>query len=682
MAKSTNAPDAETETRFADLGLSAELMETLESIGFHTPTDIQRELIPSALDGRDCLGQAKTGTGKTAAFAIPILERVKPGKGVQALVLVPTRELAMQVDEHVRMLGKRHPLKTLLVYGGTRIRGNLDRLKEDKRDIVVGTPGRVLDLIRRRALVLDNLKLAVLDEVDRMLDIGFRDDIRRILREIKGRHQTIFVSATIDDPIRRLARSFMHEPVEINVSSDKLTVDSIEQCFATVDPPQKFATLLGFLRVEEPSLVIVFTRTKRTAHEVSTKLKRAGIRCMGIHGDLNQSRRHRVLKAFRQGEIHVMVATDLASRGLDVMEVSHIVNYDIPEDASVYVHRVGRTARMGQSGYALTFVTRDQGNELTAIEMLINRELTRIPVLEEWLEAGRRDLGASDDGPRATFARSPRREAESGRPAKRDDRPPRTAHAVPAMGVRSRTTEAAPAGEKPAKSDANIAKDTSRPDGDPAESKPVPPAPAASQQERGKAGQHGEDRGPVGSRSQGQTAAEARAERKKEEAGRRTEGRAASGHQEKDRQQGQSLNNKEGQGQNRYVRKADREDNQEDGHKNSQENRRQDNQESRSKGDQEDGGKGRPGNSQKTDGREETLHKGSPPAPNRPSPSLPPNQPAPPAYAPTGGRPADGGECASRHFRSRALRACVCFYSDDGWLAAVAGLTIGGSGPR
>ena len=421
MASTKKATDETGEVGFHELGLSAELLETLEKIGFRTPTDIQRELVPPALKGLDCLGQAKTGTGKTAAFAIPILERVKPGKGVQALVLVPTRELAMQVDEHVRMLGRRHPLKTLLVYGGTKIRHNLDRLKEDKRDIVVGTPGRVLDLMRRGALVLKDIKLAVLDEVDRMLDIGFRDDIRRILREVKGRHQTIFVSATIDDAIRRLARSYMHEPVEINVSSDKLTVDSVEQCCITVDPPQKFATLLGFLRIEKPSLAIVFTRTKRTAHDIATKLKRAGIRCMGIHGDLNQARRHRVLKAFRQGEIHVMVATDLASRGLDVMEISHIVNYDIPEDPSVYVHRVGRTARMGQYGYALTFVTRDQGAELTAIEMLINRELNSIPLAEAWTAAGQHDSGSgkpqSRHRPRKEPADSPAKTSRSDKPA-------------------------------------------------------------------------------------------------------------------------------------------------------------------------------------------------------------------------------------------------------------------------
>ncbi len=361
---------------FDALGLGDELLDAVRRAGFQTPTDIQRELIPHALEGRDCMGQARTGTGKTAAFALPMLERIEPGAGIQGLVLVPTRELALQVDEHVRMLGVTRPLKTLLAYGGTKIRHNLQRLRTN-REIVIGTPGRILDLIRRGALDLSRIRIAVLDEVDRMLDIGFRDDIRRILKQIKHKHQTLFVSATIDDAIRRLARSFMHDPVEINVSEDKLTVDEIQQDFVSVDPRDKYATLLGFLRAENPKLVIVFTNTRHQARRVAKRLKEDGIRCLEIHGDLQQRRREEVLKRFRAARIQVLVATDLASRGIDVMEVSHIVNYDIPEDPSIYVHRIGRTARMGQSGYALTFVTREQGKYLTEIEKLINMELHR-----------------------------------------------------------------------------------------------------------------------------------------------------------------------------------------------------------------------------------------------------------------------------------------------------------------
>jgi len=356
------------------LGLSPALLDAVAQANYQTPTDIQRELIPPALVGRDCLGQAKTGTGKTAAFAIPMLQRCTPGQANQALVLVPTRELAAQVDEHVRMLGATQPMKTALLYGGRRIGDQIRRLKA-RPEIVVGTPGRVLDLMHRRELDLAQVRFVVLDEVDRMLDIGFREDIRNILRAIKSPHQTIFVSATVDEEITRLAKTFMKDPVELDVSRDTLTVESIHQTYVTVHPHDKLPTLLGLLKTEKPKLAIVFTNTKASARRVAQRLKHAGINCKEIHGDLLQARRERVMKSFRSAEIHVLVATDLASRGLDVMEVSHIVNYDVPKDSSVYVHRVGRTARMGQRGYAVTFVTSDEGPLLTEIEKLINVEI-------------------------------------------------------------------------------------------------------------------------------------------------------------------------------------------------------------------------------------------------------------------------------------------------------------------
>ncbi|MFH1748336.1 MAG: DEAD/DEAH box helicase [Planctomycetota bacterium] len=362
---------------FADLGLSRPLLAALERVGFQKPTDIQRELIPPALAGRDCLGQARTGTGKTAAFALPLLQRVQPGHGIQALVLVPTRELAAQVGEHVHMLSPQQTPRTLVVYGGTSIGSNLRELKAGV-DIVVGTPGRILDLIQRRALDLRGVKLAVLDEVDRMLDIGFRDDIRRIMAQVARERQTIFVSATITDEIRRLAQGLMRDPVEINVSADNLTVDEVEQDYMSVDTRDKFAALRKFLKRTTPRLAIVFTRTKRGASNVARKLERANVACAEIHGGLAQGRRTRVLNDVRAGRLKVLVATDLASRGLDVANVSHIVNYDIPVEPAIYVHRIGRTARMGNSGHALTLVTPEQGRELTEIERLINRELNRV----------------------------------------------------------------------------------------------------------------------------------------------------------------------------------------------------------------------------------------------------------------------------------------------------------------
>jgi ATP-dependent RNA helicase DeaD len=355
------------------------LLAAIERVGFEKPTDIQRELIPPALAGRDCLGQARTGTGKTAAFTLPLLQRVQPRCGIQALVLVPTRELAAQVGEQVRLLSPAEPPQTLVVYGGTGIGANLRELKRGV-DIVVGTPGRILDLIQRRVLDLSGVKIAVLDEVDRMLDIGFRDDIRRIMTNVARDRQTIFVSATMTEDIRRLAHGLMRDPVEVNVSADCLTVDQVRQDYMTVEARDKSEVLREFLKQTAPNLAIVFTRTKCGATKVARQLTRANVACAEIHGGLAQGRRTRVLKDLRAGRLNVLVATDLASRGLDVTGVSHIVNYDIPTDPAVYVHRIGRTARMGNSGHALTFVTPEQGRELTDIELLINRELDHINV--------------------------------------------------------------------------------------------------------------------------------------------------------------------------------------------------------------------------------------------------------------------------------------------------------------
>ena len=362
---------------FAELGLSGPLLTAVDRVGFQNPTDIQRELIPPALAGRDCLGQARTGTGKTAAFTLPLLHRVQPGHGIQALVLVPTRELAAQVGEQVQLLSPAEPPRTLVVYGGTGIGANLRELKRGV-DIVVGTPGRILDLIQRGSLDLRGVKLAVLDEVDRMLDIGFRDDIRRIMSNVARDRQTIFVSATITEDIHRLAHGLMRDPVEINVSADCLTVDQVRQDYMTVEARDKLGTLREFLKRTAPRLAIVFTRTKRGATKVARQLTLSKVACAEIHGGLAQGRRTRVLNDLRAGRLNVLVATDLASRGLDVTGVSHIVNYDIPADPAVYVHRIGRTARMGNSGHALTFVTPEQGRELTEIEMLINQELNQV----------------------------------------------------------------------------------------------------------------------------------------------------------------------------------------------------------------------------------------------------------------------------------------------------------------
>lgn len=376
MLQLQDEPLSGTTGGFADLGLHAPLLEALSELNFHTPTDIQRELIPPALAGRDCLGQARTGTGKTAAFGLPALQRVQPGEGLQAIVLVPTRELASQVTEHLRALGSHTQLKIVAIVGGAYIAKQAAALKRNP-EIAVGTPGRILDMMKRNLLDISQIRIAVLDEVDRMLDVGFRDDIRRILKSIKTPHQTVFVSATLDAPIQSLARTFMRDPLELNVSRDEITVDKIEQAYVSVDADSKYETLLNFIRVENPPLAIVFTRTKHTARRVAERLTKAGINCKELHGDLVQRKRDKVMDSFRKAHIQVLVATDLVSRGLDVLDVSHIINYDIPEDPAVYVHRIGRTARMGRAGRAITFVLPDQGKELTEVEKLINRELPR-----------------------------------------------------------------------------------------------------------------------------------------------------------------------------------------------------------------------------------------------------------------------------------------------------------------
>jgi ATP-dependent RNA helicase DeaD len=390
---------------FAALGVRPSILRALAELKFEKPSEIQSMLIPRALAGVDLLGQARTGTGKTAAFGIPILQKAQKGTSAQALILVPTRELAVQVEAELQRLGQFTPIRTVAVYGGQKIAAQARHLKHHP-EIIVGTPGRVIDLLDRRLLSLANIRFVVLDEVDRMLDIGFRDDIRNILSRIKGMrgrvpdaregeggearpeaasgeaappeatgHQTIFVSATISPEIESLARRYMREPVEKLIApgaDEKPTVERVEQYYFPVQPWDKYRLLKMLLEREQPELAIVFCRTKHGAEKLAAKLTNDGVSCREIHGNLNQSKRERVMKNFRTGKFEVLVATDLASRGIDVADVSHIINYDIPEDPEVYVHRVGRTARMGAAGKAFTFVSRDQGAELTRVENLIN----------------------------------------------------------------------------------------------------------------------------------------------------------------------------------------------------------------------------------------------------------------------------------------------------------------------
>lgn len=372
MEKNLKLPQA-----FADLGVETTVLQALAAMKYETPSPIQEAIIPLILKGRDVLGQARTGTGKTAAFGIPILQQIDPQGRLQAMILTPTRELAAQVLGELRRIAQELQLHCVPVYGGTNMRGQIRELGR-KPHVIVGTPGRVMDMMGRGAIDLNHLRFAVLDEVDRMLDIGFRDDIRKILSGIRGDHQTIFVSATLEGEVRRLALRYMNEPEEVNVSQDQITVSEITQKYVVVEPMVKYRLLEHLLKVEKPKLAIVFTRTKHGARKLAKQLHASGFVAKEIHGDLVQQKREKVMERFRKHHIPILVATDLASRGIDVTGITHIVNYDMPDDPEVYVHRIGRTARMGAKGMAISFVMPDQGAVLTKIEMLINEQVQEL----------------------------------------------------------------------------------------------------------------------------------------------------------------------------------------------------------------------------------------------------------------------------------------------------------------
>ena len=369
---------------FSGLALSPVTLSALERAGYLEPTPVQAGVIPRALAGADVMGQAQTGTGKTAAFVIPILERLEPAHskaGPRAMALVPTRELAVQVRDEFAKLAWGRRTQTVAVYGGKPLRRQIEQLRAGA-DVVVGTPGRVLDLIDRGALPLAQVRVVVLDEADRMLDIGFRPDIERILRRCPGGRQTLLFSATIPPPVRRLAERYMCRPEVLDFSPKELAVETIDQYYFTIDAEDKFELLSSLLRREQPQQAIVFCRTKRGTEKVFQRLSRRFEAVGAIHGDLPQRVRDRVMAQFRRGAIRILVATDVVGRGIDVTSISHIINYDIPEFCDDYVHRVGRTGRMGREGVAYTFVTPEEGPELTRIEMRINRLLQRREVRE------------------------------------------------------------------------------------------------------------------------------------------------------------------------------------------------------------------------------------------------------------------------------------------------------------
>ncbi len=372
-------------TAFSHLGLHPELVQATEALGFTTPTPIQSAMIPVMLEGHDVIGQAQTGTGKTAAFALPILHRLEPGAGVvQSLVLVPTRELAVQVAKAMHDLGRQREIRVLPVYGGEPYGRQISRLNKGV-DVVVGTPGRLLDLIQREALDLSAVQTVVLDEADEMLSMGFIEDIEAILSATPATRQTALLSATVPPEIRRLADRYLRQPQSVAIQREQVTVAAIEQRHYLVYESDKLAALTRLFEVEPITSALIFVRTRAGTGELAAELSTRGFPAEALSGELEQEERERVMNRFRRNLIKVLVATDVAARGLDIDHISHVFNFDLPEDPEVYVHRIGRTGRAGKTGIALSLVTPNERWRLGRIEGFIKTSIGRavLPTVEE-----------------------------------------------------------------------------------------------------------------------------------------------------------------------------------------------------------------------------------------------------------------------------------------------------------
>jgi len=355
-------------TTFADLRLSPELLEAVRDVGYDAPSPIQEQAIPPLLEGSDVMGQAQTGSGKTAAFGLPMLQYVDPTENdVQGLVLTPTRELCIQVTQALRAYGKRKGIDVVAVFGGAPIRSQQAQLRAGGQ-IVVGTVGRVKDLISRHSLMLHSCRFVVLDEADEMLDLGFLEDVERILSLTPSSRQTALFSATMPLEIRRLADQYLYDPITIKVKNDTLTVDTVEQFALEVAARDKPEALATVLEAERPEQALVFVRTKIRCDQLYRSLRDLGMNVKALHGDMTQGARDGVMISFKDGRLPLLIATDVASRGLDISGISHVINYDVPMSPDVYVHRVGRTGRVGRSGRAITFYEPRQAREIQAIE--------------------------------------------------------------------------------------------------------------------------------------------------------------------------------------------------------------------------------------------------------------------------------------------------------------------------
>ena len=376
-AEETNETTETDTLSFAGLGVSEITLKALERAGFTSPSPIQARLIPAALAGRDCLGNAPTGTGKTAAFLLPILEMIdERERRPQALILAPTRELVTQIGREFERLSFGRRAFAVAVVGGESIIRQ-QRMLGAGCQVVVATPGRLMDLMARNAIRLDKVKLVVLDEADQMLDIGFRPAVEEILRAVPDGRQTLLLSATMPKEVRELAGTYLNDPEDVRLihENEDATIPAIRQSYLMVSADRKFDMLIGLIRRETPDRAIVFCRTKRGADRVGQLLRQEGFKADTMHGNLSQAQRNRVLQGFRLGRLTVLVATDVVGRGIDVRGVTHVINFDLPEDPEHYVHRIGRTGRMGSEGVAYSLVCPDQAKMLDLIERAIAREL-------------------------------------------------------------------------------------------------------------------------------------------------------------------------------------------------------------------------------------------------------------------------------------------------------------------